>query len=69
LPFVEPAIFLSSSSLSCRLEGLAKTATFQHGRPGHCGRPGIVGALANGITNRAATTSRCRRRRAPSPAA
>ena len=26
LPFVEPAIFLSSSSLSCQLEGLARTA-------------------------------------------
>jgi serine/threonine protein kinase len=56
LPFVEPAIFLSSSSLSCRLEGLAKTATFQHGRPGTLGDTGIVGALANGITNRSLTT-------------
>ena len=56
LPFVEPAIFLSSSSLSCRLEGLAKTATFQHGRPSTLDDPGIVGALANGITNRSLTT-------------
>ncbi|SEA51026.1 BREX system serine/threonine kinase PglW [Nitrosospira multiformis] len=56
LPFVEPVIFLSSSSLSCRLEGLAKTATFQHGRPGTLDDPGIVGALANGITNRSLTT-------------
>jgi hypothetical protein len=56
LPFVEPAIFLSSSSLSCQLEGLARTATFQHGRPGTVDDPGIVGALANGITNRATTT-------------
>ena len=55
LPFVEPAIFLSSSSLSCQLEGLAKTATFQLGRPGTLDDPGIVGALANGITNRSAT--------------
>ncbi|MEI8324818.1 MAG: BREX system serine/threonine kinase PglW [Betaproteobacteria bacterium] len=52
LPFVEPAIFLSSTSLSCRLEGLAKSATFQHGRPGTQDDPGIVGALSNGITNR-----------------
>ena len=52
LPFVEPAIFLSSKSLSCQLEGLARTATFQHGRPGALDDPGIVGALANGITNR-----------------
>jgi serine/threonine protein kinase len=56
LPFVEPAIFLSSSSLSCQLEGLARTATFQHGRPGTMDDPGIVGALANGITNRATTS-------------
>lgn len=56
LPFVEPAIFLSSSSLSCRLEGIAKTATFQHGRPGNIDDPGIVGALANGITNRTNST-------------
>ena len=56
LPFVEPAIFLSSTSLSCRLEGLAKSATFQRGRPGALDDPGIVGALANGITTRSATT-------------
>ena len=56
LPFVEPAIFLSSTSLSCRLEGLAKSATFQRGRPGALDDPGIVGALANGVTNRSATT-------------
>ncbi|SOE66883.1 serine/threonine protein kinase [Burkholderia sp. D7] len=53
LPFVEPAIFLSSSSLACQLEGLAKSATFQHGRPGALDDPGIVGALSNGITTRA----------------
>jgi serine/threonine protein kinase len=53
LPFVEPAIFLSSSSLSCQLEGLAKSATFQRGRPGSLDDPGIVGALSNGITTRA----------------
>lgn len=56
LPFVEPAIFLSSASLSCRLEGLAKSGTFQRGRPGSVEDPGIVGALANGITNRSFTT-------------
>lgn len=50
LPFVEPAIFLSSSSLACKLEGLAKSATYQHGRPGLLDDPGIVGALSNGIT-------------------
>ena len=56
LPFVEPAIFLSSSSLACRLEGLAKSATFQHGRPGSADDDGIVGALVNGIANRGAST-------------
>ena len=50
LPFVEPAIFLSSTSLSCRLEGLARSATFQRGRPGSGDDPGIIGALINGIT-------------------
>jgi serine/threonine protein kinase len=55
LPFVEPAIFLSSSSLACQLEGLAKSATFQHGRPGMLNDPGIVGALSNGITSRTTT--------------
>lgn len=64
LPFVEPAIFLSSTSLSCRLEGLAKTATFQRGRPGTLDDPGIVGALANGITNRSLTTVESQRARA-----
>ncbi|MFZ7337841.1 BREX system serine/threonine kinase PglW [Comamonas jiangduensis] len=53
LPFVEPAIFLSSSSLACKLEGLAKSATYQHGRPGSLDDPGIVGALSKGITTHA----------------
>ena len=55
LPYVEPAVFLSSSSLACHLEGLAKTATYQHGQPGSLDDPGIVGALSNGITTRAST--------------
>jgi serine/threonine protein kinase len=52
LPFVEPAIFLSSTSLACRLDGLAKSATYQRGSPGALDDPGIIAALANGITNR-----------------
>jgi serine/threonine protein kinase len=52
LPFVEPAIFLSSTSLTCDLEGLARTATFQRGRPGSLNDAGIVAALANGFTGR-----------------
>ncbi len=55
LPFVEPAVFLSSTSLTCQLEGAAKSATFQHGRPGALDDLGIVGALSNGITTRAPT--------------
>lgn len=56
LPFVEPAIFLSSTSLACKLEGRAKSATFQRGQPGALDDPGIVGALANGIAQRPLTT-------------
>jgi serine/threonine protein kinase len=55
LPFVEPAVFLSASGLICKLEGRAKSATFQRGRPGALDDPGIVGALANGITSRASS--------------
>jgi len=40
LPFVQPAVFLSSTSLACQLEGIAKSATFQHGRPGALDDPG-----------------------------
>lgn len=53
LPLVEPIIFLSSTSLSCQLEGVAKTATFQHGQPGTLDDPGIVGALSQGVTSKA----------------
>lgn len=56
VPFVEPAIFLSSTSLSCKLEGRARAAAYQRGRPAALDDPGIVGALANGITNRITTT-------------
>lgn len=49
LPFVEPAIFLSSTSLKSRLQGTAKTATFLRGQPGSPGDEGIIAALINGI--------------------
>jgi serine/threonine protein kinase len=55
LPFVEPAIFLSSTSLVCHLDGLARTATFQRGRPGSPDDSGVVAALANGTTGRTTT--------------
>jgi serine/threonine protein kinase len=51
LPFVEPAIFLSSTSLNCRLAGIAGTAAFQRGQPGSPEDKGIIAALANGITS------------------
>lgn len=49
LPFVEPAIFLSSTSLKSHLQGTAKTATFLRGQPGSLGDGGIIAALINGI--------------------
>lgn len=55
LPFVEPAVFLSSTTLRNRLQGTAKTATFQRGQPGALNDEGIVGALTHGISN---TTAR-----------
>lgn len=56
LPFVEPAIFLSSTTLKSRLQGIAKTATFLRGQPGAFNDPGIVAALANGINANPAHT-------------
>jgi serine/threonine protein kinase len=56
LPFVEPVIFLSSTSLKSHLQGTAKTATFQHGQPGSLNDDGIIGALANGINANPAHT-------------
>ncbi|MBU3694910.1 MAG: NERD domain-containing protein, partial [Rhodocyclaceae bacterium] len=52
LPFVEPLIFLSSAQLDCRLEGLARTATFERGEPGAIDDAGIVSALSTGISSR-----------------
>lgn len=49
LPFVEPAIFLSSTTLKSKLQGTAKTGTFLRGQPGSLGDDGIVAALINGI--------------------
>lgn len=52
LPFVEPAVFLSSTSLACHLEGLAKTGTFLRGCPADVDDTGIVAALSNGINQK-----------------
>lgn len=49
LPFIQPAIFLSSTSLKNKLQGIARTATFLRGQPGAPSDDGIVHALVNGI--------------------
>ena len=49
LPFVEPAIFLSSTTLKSKLQGTAKTGTFLRGQPGSLSDDGIISALINGI--------------------
>lgn len=49
LPFVEPVIFLSSTSLNCRLQGLARAGVFLRGRPTHDKDDGIVAALRTGL--------------------
>jgi serine/threonine protein kinase len=49
LPFIEPVIFLSSTSLRCDLQGRAKSATYLRGNPGAANDPGIIAALTNGV--------------------
>lgn len=49
LPFVEPVIFLSSTSLKNCLQGNARTSAFMRGQPGSQDDDGIVATLANGI--------------------
>jgi serine/threonine protein kinase len=48
LPFVEPLIFLSATSLNCKLTGTARSGTYLRGQPGSETDPGIIGALQNG---------------------
>ncbi|MER2624819.1 MAG: BREX system serine/threonine kinase PglW [Accumulibacter sp.] len=48
LPFVEPLIFLSATSLKCTLAGTARSGTYQRGQPGSESDTGIIGALHNG---------------------
>jgi serine/threonine protein kinase len=48
LPFVEPLIFLSATSLNCKLSGTARAGTYLRGEPGSETDPGIIGALQNG---------------------
>ncbi|MHB1122564.1 MAG: BREX system serine/threonine kinase PglW [Ramlibacter sp.] len=49
VPFVEPVVFLSSTSLNCKLQGLARSGTFLRGRPTQDKDDGIVAALRNGL--------------------
>ena len=56
LPFIQPVIFLSSTTLKSRLQGIASTATFQRGQPGALNDPGIIDALVNGIHHHPAQT-------------
>jgi len=51
LPFFEPVVFLSSTTLKCKLEGQARAGVFLRGRPSAFDDDGIVGALCNGVRN------------------
>lgn len=49
LPFVEPLVFLSSTTLTLRLQGAAAAGVFRRGRPGAADDDGIVAALWRGL--------------------
>jgi serine/threonine protein kinase len=48
LPFVEPLIFLSATSLNCKLSGTARSGTCLRGQPNSESDTGIIDALQNG---------------------
>ncbi len=48
LPFVEPLIFLSATSLDCKLSGTARSGTYLRGQPNSESDTGIIDALQNG---------------------
>lgn len=48
LPFVTPLVFLSSTSVTCRLQGLARSGIYLRGRPQQPDDDGIVAALTFG---------------------
>jgi serine/threonine protein kinase len=50
IPFVEPCIFLSATSLNCKLTGTAAAGVYMRGRPGSADDKGIIAALNNGIS-------------------
>mgnify|MGYP001234645452 CR=1 FL=1 len=49
VPFIEPLVFLSSTSLDCRLQGLARSGVVQRGRPTHEQDDDIVAVLRSGL--------------------
>ncbi|SMG34832.1 BREX system serine/threonine kinase PglW [Paraburkholderia susongensis] len=49
LPFIEPLVFLSSTTLHCKLQGHARSGVFLRGRPGDIEDNGIIGALSRGV--------------------
>ncbi|MEY4415651.1 MAG: hypothetical protein RIQ53_2944 [Pseudomonadota bacterium] len=49
LPFVTPVVFLSSTSVHCRLQGHARSGVYTRGRPQQLDDDGIVAALARGL--------------------
>lgn len=49
VPFIEPLVFLSATSIDCRLQGVARSGVFLRGRSGDFEGDGILGALAQGI--------------------
>lgn len=52
MPFVEAVVFLSSTTLNCKLEGRARSGTLLRGRPQAPDDDGIISALLNGTGQR-----------------
>ncbi len=46
--FLEPCVFLSATSLTCKLAGPAATGVYLRGQPGGNGDEGIIAMLSNG---------------------
>ena len=49
LPWMEPIIFLSATTMTCKLAGNARARVYQRGQPGAADDAGIIGALRSGI--------------------
>ncbi|WP_088285603.1 BREX system serine/threonine kinase PglW [Ideonella sp. A 288] len=49
VPFFTPLVFLSSTSITCRLQGHARSGVYLRGRPAHPDDDGVVAALTFGI--------------------